>query len=241
MLDAQNFDFLGQYPVDHDIAFVRHQLVGATLAASATDVRMGSERNHLVLDEVNHFPGAGWAVLGDMLADPDQVVYGLFFPVDDVHALPLWQLDRGAHLAHRLLMRDGRPGVINGLLHFGLEPFRIGGRRVRVLHGGGAIRALGGCDAVRVVVHGVHVEAWDADPFQVLDQRFKLAEYAHLVAALRRQGALGHAVFDQDAPATVLADHVRAAHDAGLDQLDKDSVVNRFGRHAFPPLVRNVQ
>jgi len=159
MLNAQDFDFLRQHPIDHDIAFVRHQLVGAALAASAVDVWMGGERRHLVLDEADHFSGAGRAVLGDVLADFDQVVDGLFFPVDNVHALPLSQLDRGPHLAHRLVMRDRRAGVVERLLHLGLEPFCVGGSSVRLLHCGGAIRALGGGDAVRVVVHGVHVEA----------------------------------------------------------------------------------
>jgi hypothetical protein len=38
---------------------------------------------------------------------------------------------------------------------------------VRVFHGDGSVRAFGSGDAVRGIVHGVHVEAGDADRFQV--------------------------------------------------------------------------
>jgi hypothetical protein len=56
-----------------------------------------------------------------MLADFDQIVDSLFFPVDNVHALPLCELEGGAHLAHLFVMRDGRAGVVNRLLHLCLE------------------------------------------------------------------------------------------------------------------------
>ena len=58
MLDAQDFYFLDHHPIDHDMAFVRQQLVGAVLAASAAAVRMCRQRCCRALDEVNHLSGA---------------------------------------------------------------------------------------------------------------------------------------------------------------------------------------
>jgi hypothetical protein len=72
---------------------------------------------------------------------------------------------------------------------------------------------------VRVVVDSVHVEACNANAFQIFDQHFELAEDAHLVGPLRRQGAFSHAVFHQDASAALLAHDMRTAHDASLGQL----------------------
>ena len=166
--------------------------------------------------QLNHFTGVGRAVPGDVLADSDQIIDGLFFPMDDVHALPLRQLDCCPYLAHRFVMRDGRAGVVERLLYLGLEPFRVGRGGVRILHRSGAVRTLGGGGAVRVVVHRIYFEARDADPFQLIDQRFELAEDASLAAALRHQRMVGHPICDDDAPAAVLADHVRAAHHASL-------------------------
>ncbi|KQN69080.1 hypothetical protein ASF04_16135 [Duganella sp. Leaf61] len=79
MLNAQYFDFVGKHAINHDIAFVCHQLVGTMLAAGPAELRMTSQRFHLSLDEIDHFRGADRAVPGDMQTDFDQTLIACFF------------------------------------------------------------------------------------------------------------------------------------------------------------------
>lgn len=93
---------------------------------------------------------------------------------------------------------------------------------MRVLHRSGTVRPLGGGNAMRIIVRGVDIEARDADSFQIVDQRFELAEESHLAAALRRQCALGYAVLHDNAPASILTANYRTLQAAlPIPSLDK--------------------
>ena len=58
----------------------------------------------------------------------------------------------------------------------------------------------------------------NADTAQVSHKSFKLAEQAHITAALSNQRMLLHAVLDQDSPAAALANDVRAANSARIHE-----------------------
>lgn len=137
----------------------------------ARPARGGRQRRYLALDEVNHLFRIGRPIDRDLPANFYQVVDRLFFPADDVHAAPLRLLDRGADLAHGFIMQNRWTGIVDRFLDLGFQPLRIGSGFVRVFHGGGPIWTLVRGGAVRVVVHRVHVEARNANPFQVIDQR----------------------------------------------------------------------
>ena len=102
---------------------MRYQLIGAALPAGAADTWMRGKWHHFFFDKINHFFCIGRTILGNMLTDFYQVVDGMFFPLDGVHARPLNELDRGAHLTHRLVMRNAWADVLDRLLHLGLKPF----------------------------------------------------------------------------------------------------------------------
>src|SRR5471032_1638166 len=138
----------------------------------------------------------------------------------------------GIDVLHYLVVLDARPWIVNGLLNLLFQPFAVGCCFVRLLHRCGLIRpGAGGLQAVGVVVGGIDIEAGDAHAFEVANERFKLAPDTHLVAALRGQGALGHPVLDEDAPAASLADNVRAAHGPSFNQPGKRRVVDGFSAH----------
>ena len=153
MFHAQDFDLCGKHSIDHDIALMRDQLIGAAPAADAAESRMRCERRHFVLDEVHHFLRVRWTIFGNVLSDFDQVVNGLFFPVNGAHACALCFLDRGTNLAHRLVMRNDRARVVYRFLYLGFEPSRICCSLVRILHGGSAVwPSFDAGNVVRIVV-----------------------------------------------------------------------------------------